>query len=529
MRSKKNESKAGKKDDRARVLGIRARNIQSVHEVEISDLGDLVEIRGDAGQGKTTILKAIEAALRGIDPSFVTIGADEAEIVLELSNATINRMASSDGERSSLMVKDDQGRAMPGQVGKNFLKALVGKGEAFNPVRWVQLGGGDHKGQTQRRREQVAQLIESLPLSVSSDQIYEAIDQELGDGYRYALDEINLGRIDFDQHAIVVCEEYGRAVYAHRSLLNDRVSHAENLLDLYPKPQKISKVKMETLTGNLEKARERLFSVTQGIGYRTNLIEKRVELLASISDRKDLVSSVKKAGEKVNSATAKIGKVRAEAEDLRERLKSVEERLARAYADLGEAQAGEREAIVFDEDVGRVKGLDEEIERLGGEVVDVGEVELDVEKVEEEIRLRTAQERHDSADSELTTAKEKAAVFTALVEFFRDDLPKALLAEADLPTPGLEFNSEVISIKGVPLHQLGTSEQIRIAVAIASAMNPKLGFIPVDGCESLGRADRLALAEEAKKQGVQLFMTFVDPSAKPSENVIVMDGGRRVT
>ena len=49
----------GNGNERARVLAIRARDVKLIREVEIDAIGDILEIRGDAGQGKTTILQSI--------------------------------------------------------------------------------------------------------------------------------------------------------------------------------------------------------------------------------------------------------------------------------------------------------------------------------------------------------------------------------------------------------------------------------------------------------------------------------------
>jgi tRNA modification GTPase len=85
-----------------------------------------------------------------------------------------------------------------------------------------------------------------------------------------------------------------------------------------------------------------------------------------------------------------------------------------------------------------------------------------------------------------------------------------------------------IQIDGVPLHQLGTSQQIAVGVKVAAAVNPKSGFVLVDGAESMGGKDRRALAEAAEVLGLQLIMTVVDPDAKPGPGVTVMRGGAAV-
>jgi hypothetical protein len=141
---------------------------------------------------------------------------------------------------------------------------------------------------------------------------------------------------------------------------------------------------------------------------------------------------------------------------------------------------------------------------------------------------RRLQDAHDAASERAIKARQYADYFDKLVALFRDELPKRLVARMTMPAEGLAVESETIKIHGVPLHQLGTSEQIRVGVAIAAALNPQTGFILVDGAESMGRGDRLALAEAAKEQGLQLIMSFVDPDAEPKDGVVVMSHGERV-
>jgi hypothetical protein len=83
-------------------------------------------------------------------------------------------------------------------------------------------------------------------------------------------------------------------------------------------------------------------------------------------------------------------------------------------------------------------------------------------------------------------------------------------------------------VDGVPLHALGTSQQIRTGVLVAAALNPRSAFVLVDGAESMGRADRLALADAAQELGLQLILTVVDPDAAPGPDVTVMREGESV-
>jgi len=80
-------------------------------------------------------------------------------------------------------------------------------------------------------------------------------------------------------------------------------------------------------------------------------------------------------------------------------------------------------------------------------------------------------------------------------------------------------------VHGVPLHALGTSEQIKIAVQIAAALNRQIGWVPIDRAESLGRADRVAIGEVQRELNLQIILVYVDPDAEPAPGVTVMTNG----
>jgi hypothetical protein len=97
-----------------------------------------------------------------------------------------------------------------------------------------------------------------------------------------------------------------------------------------------------------------------------------------------------------------------------------------------------------------------------------------------------------------------------------------------MPVPGLGISEGVVTFNGIPLHQLGTSEQIRVAVMVAAAINPHTGFMLIDGAESMGSKDKAELVRAAGELGICLVMTYVDPTAVPGEGRVVMRAGEVV-
>ena len=96
------------------------------------------------------------------------------------------------------------------------------------------------------------------------------------------------------------------------------------------------------------------------------------------------------------------------------------------------------------------------------------------------------------------------------------------LAAATFPIDGLGFDDEGVTYRGVPFAQSSAAERLRVSVAMAMAVNPKIRVIRItDG--SLLDSENLALIEEmAAAEGFQVWIERVDETGKVG--VIIEDG-----
>lgn len=111
------------------------------------------------------------------------------------------------------------------------------------------------------------------------------------------------------------------------------------------------------------------------------------------------------------------------------------------------------------------------------------------------IRRRDVRDTHRRAADE---ARRKSDALTAEIEGI--DATKAdAIAKAALPVDGLSWSGDAITLGGVPLDQVSTGEQLRIGVALAMALNPKIRVLRIkEG--SLLDDDNLALIRGLAKQ-----------------------------
>lgn len=112
-------------------------NFMRVELVEITPAGDVVELTGENGQGKSSVLDGIMFALGGgkaAPREAVRRGAAKARVLLDLGDITVERVRGEGADK--LIVRNKEGAVFPKGQGK--LDALVG-GLAFDPMAFMDL------------------------------------------------------------------------------------------------------------------------------------------------------------------------------------------------------------------------------------------------------------------------------------------------------------------------------------------------------------------------------------------------------
>lgn len=512
--------------ERMRVAFLRLRQFKCVEEVEIAPTGDIIRISGDVGQGKTSILEAIETALCGGDQTLVRRGADKTELFIEVGDLKVSRSIDLDGKERLAVTQD--GHALKTGQAKALLEQLYGV-QLFRPMEWVQLSGGDARGSTERRRRQRDELLHALPLRLDEAELVQAV-QGLGPEALQALQEmaidLDLGR----QHGLVACETLRRACYDARSATNRQQEDATAKLKGVPvPPTKVPADDLETLRRQ-ERTREEAYQRALGAQKAQAATRSRaVQLRESIEETARILGQAQiedegpivEEGKRVAEEAARIVEQIAE---LQRQLSSVEQQREQ----LRKSVAGMRERN------GDVRRRQQQLERdrrelvdlegaIGGTSEDPESLRVQLERAKEATWAKDLAVRYSAGAAEVERHATRSRVLGQLVDLFREALPGQLLQRAAFPVPGLGLDGDQITINGIPIHRLGTSEQIRLGVRVAVALNPQAGFVCVDGAESLGASGRKDLAAAAAEFGVQLWMSEV--SETPGPGSIVMRAG----
>jgi len=203
-----------------------------------------------------------------------------------------------------------------------------------------------------------------------------------------------------------------------------------------------------------------------------------------------------------------------QAEDARRRRDMLQERVTFAKADVVRArealqQADEAHAALVVEFTALPDPID--VEPLRAQLASVDATNAAVRVEQERKRLTVELETQQKLSARST--KELAAI----------DKEKAdAIAAAKMPLEGLSFDEDGVLYQGVPFSQASSAERLRVGLAIAMAMNPKIRVIRItDG--SLLDSENLALIEEmAGEHDFQCWIERVDESG--SVGITIEDG-----
>ena len=159
-----------------------------------------------------------------------------------------------------------------------------------------------------------------------------------------------------------------------------------------------------------------------------------------------------------------------------------------------------------------------------GVLVDTAPIEARLADVEQNnARIR----ENNTARATLERKRALRDEYTDLTEQINalDQRKTDALASATFPVDGLGFDADGVTYQGVPLAQASSAEQIRVAVAMAMAMNPELRVLRVMDGSLLDDEAMAALREQVTAGDYQLWIERVGDS---DEGAIIIEDGEVV-
>lgn len=140
-----------------------------------------------------------------------------------------------------------------------------------------------------------------------------------------------------------------------------------------------------------------------------------------------------------------------------------------------------------------------------------------------DVNARVAANRRYAA---ILEARDDAkAVLTAASDAIKtiDGEKQQQLANAAFPVPGLAFSDDGLTFDGLPFDQASYAQQLRVAVAMGLALNPKLKVLLIKHGNALDSTSLQLLADLAQSAGAQVWIERVAESAD-GVSVFIEDG-----
>lgn len=462
-----------------KIIQFTCENVKKLTAVRITPEGNLVQITGKNGQGKSSVLDAIFWALAGtanVQSQPVRQGADSAKIELALGDGKtvelfVERKLSVDGNHPPIIVRSPDGARYPSP--QKMLDDLLGA-LTFDPLLFMREGG----------RGQFGILRKLVRLDVDP----EEIDKE--------------NKADFDKRTLV--NRDARAVRAQADGIKVTAGLPQAPID-------------ETA----------LLDAIQSAASENQRLEQRIAQMTAHAAK--IVTHRADAARFLDQIAPSIAKEERISEDQCTELQVQIDGLLRRIAVIRERTAASRIEIAGD-----LRGASNNSLRLANsmqaELDKAGALPAPTDLVELRARLDTAriingQIAQRAARAALETRAESfeeiSQSLTRAIED-RNASKAAAMAKATMPIEGLAFGDGVVLYRELPLDQASDAEQLMVSTAIAAALNPKLRVLRIRDGSLLDADSMKSLAQFADAHDMQIWIERVDSSGAVG---IVMEDG----
>lgn len=427
------------------ISHIKISNILGIEELEFSPNG-FTKIAGRNGTGKTSVLEAIKAAIKGgHDATLLRNGADRGEVVLVLDDGTeVRKRVTASGSTTDVK---KAGKPVPKpQAAIQALADML----SVNPVEFL----------VAPQKDRVRVLLESMPLEVDTARLSKIVGLEVSPRP--------------GMHALHVIDQVRQQVFDARTGTNRAVKEKG---------------------GTINQLRQALPPEGSGpAGDEASLEGKLVEIDATrnaegkrISDKLD---ALRRARDKANQNR------RDTIDTLRAQIATIQEEIA-----------GEDEAFNAWEGKANKQQQREAEKHLAASAPVKAALQLIRDDREAYARRQQTLETIGNLEVELEALELEASTQTGALEAI--DAYKIELLNS-LPIPGLEVKDGELFCGGVPFDRLNTAKQVDIAVEIAKVRAGELGVVCVDRIEALDSDTFDAFRQRAADADIQLFVTRVD-------------------
>lgn len=451
-----------------KIISLQAENVKRLVAVEIRPDGNIVEICGKNGQGKTSVLDSIWWALggsKGIQAAPIRRGANEARIRLDLGELIVTRQfwRAKDGQEESTISVEGADGSYYGSP-QTMLNKLIGA-LSFDPLAFARM----------KPAEQFNTLRKFVP-EVDFDKLARADkgDRERRKGLNQLAEQERAAAL-----AITVPQGTPEALIDEAALVAELAEAGDHNAEI------------ETRRGRRERLVERIATLrmeAQGAKQRSDdrlkgLFAKHETTIADLQQQ-------------IDALQARIERTKLQYQvDHAAIVKEENDKARAATAEADESQAKLDAAGPLPEP--------KDATALTIQINQARVTNANVGKLQDRAKhVKRAEEIESQADT-LTRQIEQ-----------RQAGKEAAIAAAKMPVEGLGFGEEEVLLKGLPINQASSAEQLDISCDIAFATAGELRVAMIREGSLLDEDSMRRIAEKAANRDVQVWIERVDGSGK---------------
>lgn len=458
---------------------ITIKSLFGISEQQIN--GNSIEITGQKGAGKTSVLDAIRYCLtnRSNRDWIIKEGENEGEIIVETdSGLTIDRKARTN-KADSININENGNRITKPET---FLKSIITPLQ-LNPVEFTQM----------TKQEQNRAILDLIDFKWDMNWIKEQFG-EIPQGVNY---EQNILQILND-----IQSENGVYFQSRQDInreIRNKKAFVEDIAKDIPSDYQAEKWKNYDLSSKYEelmKIRDRNNKIERARAFKDSYDNK----LRGIEATREMeISGAEKviANEKDN-LNSTIARLKAEIKACKDKLLTIDDKLqdkvkiANSNYDVAKAK--------LDSDIGVAEQF------ISLPITPVDDLQNEINEAEKMMKHLNEYFRMTSMQSEIAELKEVSEAYTEKIELARE-LPGEILETATLPVEGLTVKDGIPLINGLPISNRSDGELLELCVDIAIHNPSGLQIILIDGAEKLDDISRKKLYEKCKDKGLQFIAT----------------------
>lgn len=452
-----------------KILSLTAENVKKLTVVQIAPDGNVVQITGKNGQGKTSVLDSIWWALAGtehIQKQPIRKGADKARIELKLGDGgavqlIVERRFTDKASYLEVKTADGAKYPSPQKLIDDLLGALT-----FDPLDFMRRDGKGQFG--------ILKSLVNLGIDLEASTAADKTDYE---------ERTRINREAKSKRAQAAMIEVAEGLPdspVDESALLDRIEAVANEnadIERRKSNREIASAKIVELSGAAERVRGSITDDVEAIVSRRDKecadLDAQIEALKKrMADTK--ARAVADANKLTADRTAAAEKMDADANALKSKLES----------------SGPLPDPV---DLSALRAEMDAAKRVNRQINDK-RCRTEIEAVAEQLEAKS---------QALTTAMDVRA---------KQRLDA--IGAAKMPVDGLSFGDGTVTFNGLPLDQASDAEQLMISTAIAAALNPKLRVLRIRDGSLLDEEAMERLAAFAEERDFQIWIERVDSSGQ---------------